>query len=295
MLDRFRVEICGEAEGADRRAAAVACVGTIAMAIRRLEELDLAAAVVARALLSELGGAGKPESGRPLEQTVIVTPNELLAYAAVRQVCRNVSDVADFLRCQVTALRDVTFWVNAGAGDAETSPARFDEAPLFNIVEVREWSDDDAAADAPAVAVHWMVRGGLWAGSHLRRACRGPLCRVARASLEPMRESAASLALRVGSMLMADACLECRNGAQTMTVEALLAAVGRLPHRQLRTASWGRRMADDLRDAVRALTNAGFHIGIDAPYLPVEKALDPAAIDGWLQSDSTFMPQREMR
>lgn len=256
------------------------------MAVRRLEELDLATAVVARALLSELGGTGNPDSGRPLEQTVVVTPEQLLAYGAVRQACRYVDDVEEFLRRQVTALREVTFWSSLDPALPGAPPARFDEVALFNIVEVREWSDTDA--DANGAAVHWMVRGGLWAGSHLRQACRGPLCRIARASLEPEQETASLLVLRIGSLAMGGACPGGAREPIRTTVEALLTAVGRLPGPQLRTAAWGQRTADDLCDAARALLAVGLFDSVDTPGLPSDGDVDSGALACWLKTDTTF-------
>ena len=208
------------------------CPRTLGMAIRCLEELDLATAVVARALLSELGGTGDRDSGRPLEYSVAVTPRQLLSYGAVQEVCRYVDDVDGFLGRQVTVLRDVTFLPVAGIG---APLPHTDEVALFNIVEVREWRD----ANDETTAVHWMVRGGLWAGSHLRQACRGALCRIAHASLDTKRESAASMVFRIGALAMADACPSSERKQITMSVESLLAAVGRLPAPQLRISTWG--------------------------------------------------------
>lgn len=183
------------------------------------------------------------------------------------------------------ALRDVTFWSGAGPAGPDAPPARADEVSLFNIVEVREWRD----ADADAVAVHWMVRGGLWAGSHLRHACRGPLCRIARASLAPKRESAASLVLRVGSFVMADSCPSGKRTEMTVSVESLLAAVGRLPAPQLRAGAWVRRTAEDLQEAARALHGERVLECVNLPGLPSDEDDDSSAIDRWLRAESTFI------
>lgn len=283
VLDRVRTD---KSEPAGKLAAekvcrtmSDACPGTVRMAIRCLEELDLAKAVVARALFSELGGGRAPDRDRPLERTVAVTPQRLLDYGAVHEACRYVDDADDFLRRQVTALRDVTFLAGAGPDDMA---ARADKVALFNIVEVREWRDTE---EEPA-AVHWMVRGGLWAGSHLRRPCRDALCRIARASLEPKRESAASLVLRIGSLAMSDACPNGKRIHMAVSVEYLLAAVGRLPAPQLRTGAWVRRTADDLQVASRALHGVGFFRRADTPAWSPDA--DSDAIDRWLQAESTF-------
>lgn len=291
MLDRVETDAATAAEPVGRTIAAP-CAGTVAMAVRRLEELDLAQAVVARALLSELAGSGLSDSERPLEQTVVVTPKQLLAYDAVHRACRYVDDPEQFLRHQVGELRRVTFWSSAGRVGFGATPVKFDEVALFNIVEVREWSDVDPEADgnvsANTAVLHWLVRCGLWAGSHLRQPCRGPLCRIAQASLKPEREAAALLVLRIGSILIADACPRAPRTPVTRTVEALLAAVGRLPVAHLRTTPWARRTADDMRVAALALQNAGFLELFEMPGWPENGTASVDAVDRWLGAKSTF-------
>jgi hypothetical protein len=280
MLDEMRANTAETAGKGNCRVMSEACPRTVRLAIRRLEELDLAQAVVARALLSELGGGGAPDADRPLERTVAVTPKQLLAYSAVSEACRYVEDADDFLRLQVTALRDVTFFSSVSPNDLSEGV----DAALFNIVEVREWCD----VEEELAAVHWMVRGGLWAGSQLRWSCRDALCRIARASLQPKRESAASLVLRIGSMVMTGSCPRGERSQITVSVESLLAAVGRLPARSLRLGSWGRRTADDLQDAARALHATKFFERADMPGWPPNTDGESDAIECWLRAETVF-------
>ena len=291
VLDRVQTEASAAAD-ASAETVAVACAGTVNMAFRRLEELDRAQGVVARALLSELAGSESSGPERPLEQTVLVTPKQLLTYDAVRRACHFVDDPEQFVREQVGALRRIVFWSSAGRVRSDDPPAKFDEVALFNIVEVREWSDEEREADSnvrsDTAAVHWLVRGGLWAGSHLRQPCRGPLCRIAQASLEPKREPAASLVLRIGSMLMAGGCPRAVRLPVSMTIEALLTNIGRLPVPHLRTTPWARRTADDLRVAAAALQGAGFFDQYDMPEWSANGSVNASAIDLWLGAQATF-------
>jgi len=280
MLDRAGDQTFGSGE-AGYVSAPGSCVVAVGMAIRCLEELDLAKSIVARALLAELG---TPDAGRPLEETVVVTPARLLGYDAVRHACRYADDTGGFLRRQVMALRDVTFRSSAGRTGNGSRPPRYEQVALFNIVEVREWAETDRNADAGPVS--WMVRGGLWAGSHLRAPCRAPLCRTARASLEAGRESAALLALRIGASVLSGCCSGGAPVPTTAPVERWLAELGRLPVAQLRTTEWARRTAEDLRGAAHALRSAGVLDRGEAPAFP-ETGSD--LIDRWLRADATFV------
>jgi len=290
VLDRVPPEMLVAPEEAQSRGVSAGCGGTLARALGRLEELDLAQAVVARALLSELGRSKGPDAGRPLEQTVVVTPDVLKGYDAVGWLSAQVENADAFLRHQVAALRDVTFWASAHAAGQACGALQYDEVTLFNIVEIREWSDerktDKFSADHSAV--HWLVRGGLWAGSHLGGACRRALCRIARASLDPARDSAALLVLRLGSIAMARSCPGMAQPAMVTTVGDLLAAMGRLPVEQLRTADWARRTAADLSDASGALRGAGVFSDAETPGLPPDGALGVGAIGDWLNAEATF-------
>ncbi len=290
MLDQIAPEMLVAPEEAQSRGVPARCGGTLARALGRLEELDLAQAVVARALLSELGRSKGADAGRPLEQTVVVTADGLRGYDAVGRLSAGVENADAFLRHQVAALRDVTFWASAHAAGQASGALHYDEVTLFNIVEIREWSDDRKAVDpgADGSAFHWLVRGGLWAGSHLGGACRRALCRIARASLDPVRDSAALLVLRLGSIAMARSCPGTAQPEMVTTVGDLLAAMGRLPVEQLRTAEWGRRTAADLSDASGALRRAGVFRNAETPGLPPDGGLGVGAIGGWLNAEATF-------
>lgn len=293
MLDQIPPDMLAAPDEAQSRGVPARCGGTFDRVVRRLEELDLAQAVVARALLSELGKPDDADSDRPLEQTVVVTPSQLQEYRAVRRLSRNAENAELFLQRQFTMLRNVTFWVAAQASEEDGSPARFDEVTLFNIVEIREWLDDRDATDGNSgdtsnVALHWLVRGGLWAGSHLRQGCRIALCRIARASLDSEQESTALFALRLGSFAMAHFCPGLPRPAIQMTVGALLTAVGRLPVEQLRTTAWGRRTAADLSDAAGALCRVRIFDRVETPGLAPDGALSAGAIGDWLDAQVTF-------
>lgn len=292
-MDQIPPDRLAAPDEAQSRSVPAGCGSTFDRVIRRLEELDLAQAIVARALLSELGKPDDADTDRPLEQTVVVTPSQLQEYQAVHRLSRNAENAELFLQRQFAMLRNVTFWVTAQAAGEDGSPARFDEVTLFNIVEIREWSEDRESTDgntgdASNIALHWLVRGGLWAGSHLRQGCRIALCRIARASLDSEHESTALFALRLGSFAMAHSCPGLPRPAIQTTVGALLAAVGRLPVEQLRTTAWGRRTAADLSDAAGALCRVRIFGSVETPGLAPDGALGAGAIGDWLDAQVTF-------